>query len=75
MVLYIPKTHLITLEMARQTPVGKKMMAVSLQLLSPKHSYLSTFLLDERRNEDSWWKPYLNMLPSDFDNMPIFFPG
>lgn len=60
--------------MARQTPVGKKMMAANLSLLSPKHSYLSTFLLDEKFNEKSWWAPYLKMLPSDFDSMPIFFP-
>jgi len=74
LILFIPKSHLITLEMARQTPVGKKMMAAGLSLLSPKHSYLSTFLLDEKFNGVSWWAPYIRMLPSDFDSMPIFFP-
>jgi len=42
--------------------------------LSPKHSFLSTFLLQEKRNASSFWKPYLDMLPSDYDTVPIFFP-
>ena len=44
-ILYIPRTHLITLEMAKDTSVAKKMIQAKLDLLSPKHSFLSTFLL------------------------------
>ena len=45
MIIFIPKSHLITLEMARETPVSKKIIKHKLDLLSPKHSFLSTFLL------------------------------
>lgn len=59
--------------MAKQTIVGKKILENKLELLSPKHSFLSTFLLQEKKNKDSFWKPYLDILPSDYDSMPIFF--
>jgi histone-lysine N-methyltransferase SETD3 len=44
-ILYIPKSHIITLEMAKAAPIGSKMVEAKLNLLSPKHCYLSTFLL------------------------------
>jgi hypothetical protein len=44
-ILYVPKTHLITLEMAKETYVSRKIIQSKLELLSPKHSHLSTFLL------------------------------
>jgi histone-lysine N-methyltransferase SETD3 len=43
--LYVPKSHVITLEMAKDAPIGSKMDDARLRLLSPKHGYLSTFLL------------------------------
>jgi len=45
MILFVPKSHLITLEMAKDTLVGKKIIATHISLLSPKHSFLSIFLL------------------------------
>ena len=45
MILFVPLSHLITLEMAKQTEVSKKIIKHNLDLLSPKHSFLSTFLL------------------------------
>lgn len=71
--MYIPKKHIITLELAKAAPVGAKMMAANLSLLSPKHCYLSSFLLQERRKEDSFWQPYLHILPQYFSSFPIFY--
>ena len=59
--------------MARATQVGKKIKEAELDLLSPNHSFLSTFLLQERKNKDSHWKPYLDLLPSDYNSFPVFF--
>jgi len=65
---------LITLEMAKESPIGTKMLNANLDLLSPKHCYLSTFLLQEKiKGGDSDWKFYLDFLPSSYDNFPIFF--
>jgi len=72
-IVIIPKTHIITLEMAKATPIGQKMVAANLNLLSPKHSFLSSFILQEKAKEESWWKPYLDILPESYSNFPIFY--
>jgi histone-lysine N-methyltransferase SETD3 len=65
---------LITLELAKTTNASKKIIEYKLDLLSPKHSFLSTYLLREKRNPNSFWKPYLDILPQEYDSFPIFFP-
>lgn len=72
-ILYIPPTHIITLELAQSSPIGQKMLANNLKLLSPKHCYLSTFIIQEKRKSDSFWAPYIRILPEYFKNFPIFF--
>ena len=64
---------MITLEMAKDTPISRKILQYKLDLLSPKHSYLSTFLLQEKNQQDSYWKPYLDILPTDYSTFPIFY--
>jgi len=72
--------------MAKETATSKKIISNKLDLLSPKHCFLSTFLLRgnllifiifkhilEKKNPKTFWKPYLDMLPSDFFCFPIFF--
>ena len=71
--MYIPKSHIITLEMAKASPIGAKMVAAGLNLLSPKHCFLTTYILQERRKESTFWKPYLDILPECYDNFPIFY--
>ena len=72
-ILIVPQSHLITLEMAKETPISKKIIEHGLDLLSPKHSFLSTFLLLERLKPVSFWKPYLDILPQSHPSLPIFF--
>ena len=71
--MFIPLSHLITLEMAKETVVAKKMLAAKLDLLSPKHSFLSTFLLREKNKKDSFCRPYIDILPSHYQQFPVFF--
>lgn len=71
--LFVPKSHIITLEMAKASPIGLKMVEANLDLLSPKHSFLTTYILQERRKPDSFWLPYLNILPEKLRNFPIFY--
>lgn len=59
--------------MAKLTDVSKNIILHKLDLLSPKHSFLSTYLLQEKKNPESYWRPYLDILPSDYDQFPIFF--
>lgn len=69
----IPKNLIITLEMAKAAPIGAKMEKANLRLLSPKHSFLSSYVLQEFHNPESKWEPYLDMLPKSTKNFPIFF--
>ena len=71
--LVVPKDLIITLEMAKAAPIGAKMEKAHLNLLSPKHSFLSSYVLQELKKPDTKWKPYLDMLPKSTSNFPIFF--
>ena len=71
--VYIPLNLIITLEMSKEAPIGAKMEEAKLKLLSPKHSFLSSYVLQELRKPDSKWQPYLDMLPKSTNNFPIFF--
>ena len=61
--------------MAFASPVGKKMYEKGLRqrLISPKHSFLATFVMQERRKDDTIWAPYLDILPKSFTDFPIFY--
>jgi len=50
-VLFVPLHQIITLEMAYKTPIGKLMYEKGLRqrLISPKHSFLGAYLLQERK--------------------------
>ena len=64
---------LITLEKAKETDIGKKMLPIYFDLHSPKHCLLSSFILLELHSSQSKWKPYLDILPKSYENFPIFF--
>lgn len=75
-ILLIPKDQIITLEMAFASPIGKKMMEHNLRshLLSPKHSFLTTYILQqEEHGEASSFFPFIDILPKSFENFPIFY--
>jgi len=59
--------------MAQTTTISQKIIKNNLELLSPKHSFLSTYILREKNNPKSFWKPYLDLLPTHYHSMPIFF--
>ncbi len=69
----IPATMLITLEIAKESPIGMKMVNENLSLLSPKHCYMATFLLQQKTNPNSKWDNYLKILPQGYENFPIFY--
>lgn len=74
--LFIPKERLITIEMAMSTQIGRKMLKAGLRntLFSPKHSFLTTFILTEiKKNKDSAWFPYIDILPKNVENFPVFY--
>lgn len=74
-ILYVPKHEIITLEMAMESPIGSLMAARNFRqrLISPKHSFLATYVMQERRKDSSWFDKYIDILPKAFDNFPIFY--
>jgi len=72
-VLYIPFDHIMTSEVAKESDIGKKIIDSGVELRS-KHSYLAAYLCQEKaKGRDSYWWPYMNILPEKYRNMPIFF--
>jgi hypothetical protein len=69
----IPVKCLITDDLARQTPVGIRLKEVETQLSVPNHCQIIVFMLMTRAQGDSFFQPYYDVLPSDFDNFPIFW--
>jgi histone-lysine N-methyltransferase SETD3 len=74
-ILYVPKQEIITLEMAMESPIGALMAAKNMRhrLLSPKHSFLSCFIMQEKRKPHSYFKEFIDILPKNFTNFPIFY--
>ena len=74
-ILYVPKEEIITLEMAMESPIGSLMAARGFRqrLISPKHSFLATYVMQERRKEVTPFDKYIDILPKAFDNFPIFY--
>jgi len=70
-IMYIPKQFLITVEMGKETSVGKKIIAANLDLTAMKHSFLCVFVLTDRKDPNSFYQPYYRILPTSYENMPI----
>src|SRR3546814_6488685 len=48
-------------------------MPYSADLTALKHCYLCVFVMWDRRNEASYFQPYYRILPTTYENMPIFW--
>lgn len=53
--------------------IGKIVIEKNIELEAPKHIFLMLFMLTDRRNQDSFFKPYYDILPPTLSNMPIFW--
>ena len=71
-IMTIPKSCLISLEVAASTPLGKSIKQFMYKELdSPKHCLLSAYFLSEEKSER--WKFYFDLLPKDFSIFPVFY--
>jgi len=71
-ILYVPQKYIMTSEVAKASDIGRKIIASGVELRST-HSYLAAYLLEQKHKKDSFWRPYLDILPQKYANMPIFF--
>lgn len=71
-ILEVPLPLIMTSDVAKASEIGLKIKESGCQLRS-SHSWLAALLLQEKYKPDSFWKPYINILPVHYRNMPIFF--
>lgn len=74
-IVEIPQQLLITVEMGKETDIGRKILDSDIELDAPKHIFLMLFMLIDRKRPDSFFKPYYDTLPATLSNMPIFWSG
>jgi hypothetical protein len=75
-ILSVGLDFLITVEMGRASPLGRRLAAAGIEreLSASKHCYLVIFLLwDRRTNPGSPFQNYYKCLPDSYPNMPIFW--
>eukprot|EP00475_Leptophrys_vorax_P008212 TRINITY_DN1528_c0_g1_i4.p2 TRINITY_DN1528_c0_g1~~TRINITY_DN1528_c0_g1_i4.p2 ORF type:complete len:510 (+),score=157.82 TRINITY_DN1528_c0_g1_i4:2578-4107(+) len=72
-ILEVPLDMIMTSDIAKEAHFGKLIVDSGMELLS-SHTYLATYLLQEKhKGGDSKWKPFIDILPVTYRNMPIFF--
>ena len=69
----IPVKCLITVEMGQALELGQIILSSDLDLDAPKHVFLMVFLLVDRKDPSSFFKPYYDILPKTLNNMPVFW--
>jgi histone-lysine N-methyltransferase SETD3 len=72
-IIQVPLSCLITVEMGKETEIGRVILASNVELDAPKHIFLMIFMLVDRKNPKSFFKPYYDILPATLSNMPIFW--
>ena len=74
-IVSIPLSCLITVEMGQATPIGRKILSSDLELDAPKHIFLMIYLLWDKavHGSSSFFAPYYDVLPRRLRNMPIFW--
>jgi histone-lysine N-methyltransferase SETD3 len=72
LILEVPLPIIMTTEVAKDSEIGQKIQRSGCQLYSD-HSWLAACLLQEKYNPQSKWKPYIDILPVHYRNVPIFF--
>ena len=72
-ICYIPHDYIMTSDVAKSSEIGQKIIASKVDLRS-KHSYLASYLLQEReKGSKSKWHIYISILPRKFETIPLFF--
>jgi protein-histidine N-methyltransferase len=68
----IPRRCMVTLDTVRNYDCGRSVMD-GWPDASSKQIYLAVFLLEQRLKANSWWSPYLDSIPKQHDNFPLFY--
>ncbi len=72
-VIAVPSHILISRELAMASAIGQRLLASGV-VLNSDDTFLAAFLLQERDNQHSTFRPYLDTLPESFPHIPLFWP-
>ncbi|CAM9379344.1 unnamed protein product [Scytosiphon promiscuus] len=72
-IVEIPLKCLVTVEMGKGLPVGQAVLASGVSFDAPKHIFLMLFILTDMKRQDTFFRPYYDLLPTTLSNMPIFW--
>eukprot|EP00466_Bigelowiella_natans_P011240 jgi/Bigna1/87254/estExt_fgenesh1_pg.C_180095 len=71
-VVYVPLAQIMTTDKAKSSTIGQAIRR-SGYVMNCSHSWLACYLCQEKHNPKSYWKPFIDILPDKYYNMPIFF--
>lgn len=72
-IIFVPETAIITLKIAKESKIGRKLQEPKLMLEHKEHCILAAYLLQEMKDPESVWKVYLDTLPKTMTSFPEFF--
>ncbi|CAD8081680.1 unnamed protein product [Paramecium primaurelia] len=72
-VLFIPRTHYLSLEEVKKSCLINRKMIQLNYIPNNIQTYFVNHLLQENRRQNSFWKPYIDVLPKDVSGFPTYF--
>lgn len=66
---------MMTDDLACASKIGQNVLAALPDMRHRPHSMICAYLLHEKHDPESFWRPYIDVLrlPSEFDKIPVFF--
>ena len=71
--LHVPHKLIITRKLGMETPLGAKIVKSGIHLDWDYLAYITTFLLTQFHDPNSFWKPYMDVYPKDVSSFPMFY--
>ena len=72
-IITIPRKLIISCDMGCNIPLSEGLSNDPSDFEKYKHIYLANFLLEDMEKEDSFYKPYYDILPQDISNIPLLW--
>jgi histone-lysine N-methyltransferase SETD3 len=78
-ILFVPCSKVLSLDYAKNNPHVAACFDENLKTeneddrVLTENSFMAIFLMEEKNNPNSTWKPWIDMLPNNFEDFPVFF--
>lgn len=73
-IMSIPRKCIITTILAQKSAICKELLQnKKVDDVFSNHTWIALYLIQERNNPESFWKPYLDILPTHFMSFPHYF--